>query len=60
MNVELCHNHVLNVQGFIIIEIPLNSTVSVISIMLYSDTDCEEIIYLTDDTICYIKLNNFF
>lgn len=30
MNVELCHNHVLNVQGFIIIEIPPNSTVSVV------------------------------
>lgn len=30
MNVELCHNYVLNVQGFIIMEIPPNSTVSIV------------------------------
>lgn len=30
MNVELCHNYALNVQGFIIIEIPPNSTVSIL------------------------------
>lgn len=61
MNVELCHNYALNVQGFIIIEIPPNSTVSIIySSSIYNGTNCEEIIYLTGDTNCYIKLNNFF
>lgn len=27
---------------------------------IYNGTNCEEIIYLTGDTNCYIKLNNFF